>query len=78
MFCRTLKSGCHLASIHSYAESADLAEYLTDYLSLPYQVWIGLNKPQNLCVHMWSPAGFLKWNDTLCEAWHPFICQCKY
>ncbi|XP_032077956.1 C-type lectin BfL-2-like isoform X2 [Thamnophis elegans] len=107
MFCRKLKPGCHLASIHSKAESADLAEYITHYITRSGQVWIGLNDPKKrriwewsdrssvdyfswdsgdpdnkwnneLCVHMWSPAGYLKWRDQTCNALHPFICQCKY
>ncbi|XP_026547932.1 C-type lectin mannose-binding isoform-like [Notechis scutatus] len=48
MFCRKLKPGCHLASIHSVAESADLAEYVSDYLKGSGNVWIGLNDPRKV------------------------------
>ncbi|XP_032077962.1 C-type lectin galactose-binding isoform-like isoform X2 [Thamnophis elegans] len=50
-FCRKLKPGCHLASIHFLADSLDLADYLTDYLSPRGPVWIG----------MWGPNKNSKW-----------------
>ncbi|XP_015686729.2 C-type lectin mannose-binding isoform-like, partial [Protobothrops mucrosquamatus] len=46
MFCRNYKPGCHLASIHSRADSAELAEYVSDYLKSDGDVSIGLNDPQ--------------------------------
>ncbi|XP_032077959.1 C-type lectin BiL-like isoform X2 [Thamnophis elegans] len=47
-FCRKLKPGCHLASIHSFADSFDLADYLTDYLPPRGPVWIGLWDPKKI------------------------------
>ncbi|KAG8138561.1 putative C-type lectin mannose binding isoform 1 protein [Naja naja] len=45
-FCRKHKPGCHLASIHSMAESAALADYISDYMTKKDNVWIGLNDPR--------------------------------
>ncbi|KAL7979773.1 hypothetical protein Chor_008111 [Crotalus horridus] len=46
MFCRKYKPGCHLASLHSIDDSADVAEYISDYLKSGSNVWIGLNDPK--------------------------------
>ncbi|KAL7979780.1 hypothetical protein Chor_008118, partial [Crotalus horridus] len=64
MFCRKHKPGCHLASIHSMAESADLAEYISDYLTKKNNVWIGLNDAQKKRIWEWtdrSCTDYLSW-----------------
>ncbi|KAL7979782.1 hypothetical protein Chor_008120, partial [Crotalus horridus] len=48
MFCRKQKPGCHLASIHSSEESADVAEYISDYIKTGKSVWIGLKDPKKV------------------------------
>ncbi|XP_058047302.1 low affinity immunoglobulin epsilon Fc receptor-like [Ahaetulla prasina] len=66
MLCRKFKPGCHLASIHSMAESADLAEYITDYLNGDGNVWIGLNDPQKKHNWVWSDRSctdYYSWNS---------------
>uniref|UniRef100_A0A8C5WS76 C-type lectin domain-containing protein n=1 Tax=Laticauda laticaudata TaxID=8630 RepID=A0A8C5WS76_LATLA len=66
MFCRKLKPGCHLASIHNVAESADLAEYISDYLKGSGNVWIGLNDPQKKRTWEWSDrslTNYFSWNS---------------
>nr|ABP94110.1 venom C-type lectin mannose binding isoform 1 variant 2 [Tropidechis carinatus] len=65
MFCRKFKPGCHLASIHSNADSADLAEYASDYLKSDGNVWIGLNDPRKQRTWVWSdrsPTNYYSWN----------------
>ncbi|XP_026579444.1 C-type lectin mannose-binding isoform-like [Pseudonaja textilis] len=64
MFCRKHKPGCHLASIHSLAESADLAEYIADYITKKDIVWIGLNDPRKTRSWEWSDRScvdYLSW-----------------
>ncbi|XP_058047298.1 C-type lectin mannose-binding isoform-like [Ahaetulla prasina] len=66
MFCRKHKPGCHLASIHSMAQSADLAEYISDYLTRKTHVWIGLNDPRKQRIWEWSDRScvdYLSWNQ---------------
>ncbi|KAM3832285.1 C-type lectin mannose-binding isoform-like [Vipera latastei] len=66
MFCRKHKPGCHLASLHSLAESADLAEYISDNIQKKDHVWIGLNDPKKQ--RNWE------WSDRSCIDylfWHP-------
>uniref|UniRef100_A0A194AR98 C-type lectin 6a n=1 Tax=Micrurus tener TaxID=1114301 RepID=A0A194AR98_9SAUR len=66
MFCRKHKPGCHLASIHSTAESADLAEYIYDYLKSEKNVWIGLNDPRKERIWEWtdrSSTNYTSWNE---------------
>ncbi|XP_032077960.1 C-type lectin BpLec-like isoform X3 [Thamnophis elegans] len=65
-FCRKLKPGCHLASIHSFADSFDLADYLTDYLPPRGPVWIGLWDPKKNFKWEWtdrSKADYLPWEN---------------
>nr|ABP94120.1 venom C-type lectin mannose binding isoform 2 [Demansia vestigiata]ABP94121.1 venom C-type lectin mannose binding isoform 1 [Demansia vestigiata] len=64
MFCRKHKPGCHLASIHDSEESADLAEYVSDYLRSGGNVWIGLSDPQKKRNWQWtdrSRNSYLTW-----------------
>ncbi|XP_060545238.1 C-type lectin mannose-binding isoform-like [Pantherophis guttatus] len=54
----------------------------SDRSSINYLSW-NPGEPNNdfnkeHCVHLWSPAGYKKWNDTPCESLHPFLCQCKF
>ncbi|XP_034262418.1 C-type lectin BfL-1 [Pantherophis guttatus] len=64
MFCRKYKPGCHLASIHSDADSADLAEYMSDYRIGQGHVWIGLRDTKKNYVWEWtdrSRTDYLSW-----------------
>ncbi|XP_070802951.1 C-type lectin mannose-binding isoform-like [Pituophis catenifer annectens] len=66
MFCRKFNPGCHLASIHSKEEAADLADYISDYMKSDGNVWIGLNDPQKKRVWEWSDrssTNYFSWNS---------------
>ncbi|XP_060545237.1 C-type lectin galactose-binding isoform-like [Pantherophis guttatus] len=63
-FCRKQKPGCHLASIHSMDQGADLGDYITDYLTKKDRVWIGLYDPWKNYVWEWtdrSRTDYLPW-----------------
>ncbi|XP_015681994.1 C-type lectin lectoxin-Thr1-like [Protobothrops mucrosquamatus] len=65
MFCRKQKPGCHLASLHSIEDSADVAEYVSDYLKSGSNVWIGLNDPKKQRIWQWtdrSRTSYVTWN----------------
>nr|WVG99553.1 C-type lectin-like protein [Pseudonaja textilis] len=64
MFCRKLKPGCHLASLHSDADAVELSEYITDYLIGHDHVWIGLRDTNQKYMWEWtdrSRTDFLLW-----------------
>ncbi|XP_039189350.1 C-type lectin mannose-binding isoform-like [Crotalus tigris] len=64
MFCRKQKPGCHLASIHSSEESADVAKYISDYIKTGKSVWIGLKDPKKKDRWEWtdrSRTNYLAW-----------------
>nr|A1XXJ9.1 RecName: Full=C-type lectin BML-2; Short=CTL; Flags: Precursor [Bungarus multicinctus]ABH05181.1 C-type lectin 2 [Bungarus multicinctus] len=66
LFCRKFKPGCRLASLHRDADSADLAEYISDYLKVDGSVWIGLNDPQKKRTWVWSDrssSNYFSWNQ---------------
>ncbi|XP_032076933.1 macrophage mannose receptor 1-like [Thamnophis elegans] len=65
LFCRKLKPGCHLASIHSLADSFAVALYLTDYLKIQSRVWIGLWDPNQNFNWEWtdgSKTDYVRWD----------------
>nr|AGI97152.1 lectin-Mor-1 [Morelia spilota] len=53
MFCVDQEMGCHLASIHDAAESLQLANYVSQFLTF-INVWIGLRDPKRERVWQWS------------------------
>nr|ACC67947.1 C-type lectin galactose binding isoform [Austrelaps superbus] len=64
MFCRKLKPGCHLASLHSDADVVEFSEYITDYLIGHDHVWIGLRDTKQKYIWEWtdrSRTDFLSW-----------------
>ncbi|XP_070610690.1 C-type lectin mannose-binding isoform-like [Erythrolamprus reginae] len=66
MFCRKLKPGCNLASIHSEAGSGNLAQYVSDYITKKVDVWIGLSDLQKTGTWDWSdrsPLNYLSWDE---------------
>ncbi|XP_062990558.1 C-type lectin lectoxin-Thr1-like [Elgaria multicarinata webbii] len=104
--CRYNMRGSHLASIHSDAESAELAKYIVKYRKDGGNVWTGLRaplkdrvwrwsdqssasykawndgEPNNLrneenCVELWSPSGYMLWNDESCKSERAFLCKYK-
>nr|ABP94090.1 venom C-type lectin galactose binding isoform variant 1 [Demansia vestigiata] len=63
-FCRKLKPGCHLASLHSKEDAVEFSEYITDTLKVEGHLWIGLRDTKKKDIWEWtdrSRTDFLPW-----------------
>uniref|UniRef100_M9T5Q1 Lectin-Boa-1 n=1 Tax=Boa constrictor TaxID=8574 RepID=M9T5Q1_BOACO len=64
-FCMDQQAGCHLASIHSEAESFRLSEYISQSVKI-MNVWIGLRDPFEQRNWQWSDgskSSYTAWNQ---------------
>ncbi|XP_058047709.1 uncharacterized protein LOC131202621 [Ahaetulla prasina] len=65
-YCRKLKPGCHLASLHNNKDSVALADYISDYLAGQGHVWIGLRDTKQNYIWEWtdrSTTDYLPWRN---------------
>nr|A7X3X8.1 RecName: Full=C-type lectin lectoxin-Enh5; Short=CTL; Flags: Precursor [Pseudoferania polylepis]ABU68493.1 Lectoxin-Enh5 [Pseudoferania polylepis] len=66
MYCRALKPGCHLASLHRDSDSTVLAWYISDHFKGAGHVWIGLRDTNRKRTWKWSDrtsTNYFSWNQ---------------